>query len=238
MAADPFTALGAFLTTFEAERLAEALRAGDTTTQALKEVHAARRNDAKRLLADADLGHHRVDVSVAVLKAIAGARATATATTPVWTMPGSQASIGRLTSEVQRLIDDARMSIVCSSFNFTPHSRMWTALRAATTRPGVSVTIYLDAQAGSPDAAAAHLPKATVYRTLTLLGATKPLVSHAKFIIIDRTLTLLTSANFSYNAEHSNIELGLLVQDTALASSIESLMRDKHGVLYERVTFA
>jgi len=39
----------------------------------------------------------------------------------------------------------------------------------------------------------------------------------------------------SYRAENSNIELGLLVHDTALASSIESTMRDKHGVLYERV---
>lgn len=66
-------------------------------------------------------------------------------------------------------------------------------------------------------------------------GSAKPLVSHAKFIVIDRTLTLLTSANFSYSAENSNVELGLLVHDTELATSIESLMRDQHGVLYERV---
>ncbi len=97
------------------------------------------------------------------------------------------------------------------------------------------VTIYIDAQAGSATAVAAHLPKAAVYRTRNLPGATKPLVSHAKFIIIDRTLTLLTSANFSYSAENSNVELGLLVQDRDLATSIESLMRDQHGVLYERV---
>ena len=87
----------------------------------------------------------------------------------------------------------------------------------------------------SAEAVATHLPKATVYRTLTLPGATKPLISHAKFIVIDRTLTLLTSANFSYNAEHSNVELGLLVHDADLASSIENLMRNQHGVLYERV---
>jgi hypothetical protein len=45
----------------------------------------------------------------------------------------------------------------------------------------------------------------------------------------------LTSANFSHPAENTNIELGLLVNDSALASAIESTMRDKHGVLYERV---
>lgn len=56
-----------------------------------------------------------------------------------------------------------------------------------------------------------------------------------RFIVVDRAVTLLTSASFSCRAENSKIELGLLVQDTALASSIESTMRDKHGVLYERV---
>jgi phosphatidylserine/phosphatidylglycerophosphate/cardiolipin synthase-like enzyme len=112
---------------------------------------------------------------------------------------------------------------------------MWMALREAADRPGVSVTVYLDAREGSATTVAQHLARATVYRTLTLPGARRPLVSHAKFVIIDRTITLLTSANFSYPAEHTNIELGLMVHDSALASSIESTMRDKHGTLYERV---
>jgi phosphatidylserine/phosphatidylglycerophosphate/cardiolipin synthase-like enzyme len=235
MPTEPYAALGAFLTAFEAERLAAVLSAGYSTTQALKEVHAARRSEARRLLFNAELGHHRVNISVAVLGAIAGARAVRATIHPVWTMPGSEATIGRLTSEAQRLIDDARMSVVCSSFNFTRYSGMWTALHAASLRPGVTVTLYLDAHAGSPATVAAHLPNATVYRTLTLPGAEQPLVSHAKFIVIDRTLTLLTSANFSYSAENTNIELGLLVQDSGLAESVESLMRSKHGVLYERV---
>lgn len=235
MATDPYQELGAFLTEFEAERLAAALKAGNTLTQALKEIHSTRRAEAKRLLTQAGLGPQQIGFSVAVLRAIAGARSVLTEIIPVWTMPGAEATIGRLTSEARRLIDDARMSIVCSSFNFTPHSTMWTALRDASIRPGVTVTVYLDADAGSPAAIASHLPQATVLRTVTLPGAPKPLVSHAKFIVIDRTLTLLTSANFSYNAENTNIELGLLVQDSGLASSIESLMRSKHGVLYELV---
>jgi phosphatidylserine/phosphatidylglycerophosphate/cardiolipin synthase-like enzyme len=235
MTTEPYAALGAFLTAYEAERLAMVLAAGETTGRALREVHAARRTEAKRLLAAADLGQQRADISVAVLRAIAGARAIRTTVTPVWTMPGSEATAGRLTSEARRLIDDARMSIVCSSYNFTPNSRMWTALRDASSRPGVAVTVYLDATVGSTDAVAANLPNATVYRTVQRPGTDRRLVSHAKFVIIDRALVLLTSANFSHSAEHSNIELGLLVHDTALAASIESLLRSKHGVLYERV---
>jgi phosphatidylserine/phosphatidylglycerophosphate/cardiolipin synthase-like enzyme len=172
---------------------------------------------------------------VAVLRAVAGARGVQTAITPVWTMPGAEATVGRLTGEARRLIDDARMSVVCSSFNFSQSSRMWMALRDAADRPGVSVTVYLDAREGSASTVAQHLARATVYRTRTLPGARRPLVSHAKFVIIDRAIMLLTSANFSYPAEHTNIELGLLVHDSALASSIESTMRDKHGTLYERV---
>jgi phosphatidylserine/phosphatidylglycerophosphate/cardiolipin synthase-like enzyme len=234
MSTEPYTALGAFLTAYEAEGVAAALQAGDTTTQALKEVHAARRAEAKRLLVAADLGHHQAVMSVAVLRAIAGARSVRTTITPVWTMPGAEATVGRLTSEAQRLIDDARMSIVCSSYNFTPHSHMWAPLHAASLRPGVTVTVYVDADKGTPDAVAARLSRATVYRTMSL-GVSKAIVSHAKFIVIDRALVLLTSANFSYNAENTNIELGLLVHDSALAGSIETLMRSKHGVLYERV---
>jgi hypothetical protein len=162
MPSEPYEALGAFLTAFEAERLASALQAGDTTTRALQEVHAARRGEARRLLAQTDLGPQRPEHSAAVLRAIAGARSVQTVITPVWTMPGAEANLGRLTSEAQRLIDQARMSVICSSFNFTPYSRTWTALDAASNRPGVAVTIYLDAQAGTPEAVAARLPTATI----------------------------------------------------------------------------
>jgi len=235
MVTDPHEALGAFLTAYEADRLAVAFGAGATTGQALKEVHAARRAEARRLLADAGISPDHREASVAVLRAIVGARSVRTTITPVWTMPGPHATTGRLTSEAQRIIDDARMSIVCSSYNFTPYSGMWRALQVAAARPSLSVTVYLDATAGSPTAVAAHLPKATVLRTLTVSGATKPLVSHAKFIVVDHAVTLLTSANFSYGAENTNIELGLLIHDTNLADSIESLMRSKHGLLYEPV---
>jgi phosphatidylserine/phosphatidylglycerophosphate/cardiolipin synthase-like enzyme len=172
---------------------------------------------------------------VAVLRAIAGARSIRTTITPVWTMPGPQTSMGRLTGEVLRLIDAARISVTCSSYNFSPYSSMWTALRDASQRPDLAVTVYVDASAGTPQQVADHLRNATVFQTITPPRKTKPLVSHAKFVVIDHAVVLTTSANFSHNAENSNIELGLLVHDTALAESIEHTMRVQHGQLYERV---
>jgi phosphatidylserine/phosphatidylglycerophosphate/cardiolipin synthase-like enzyme len=231
----PYRRLGAFLTGHEAERVAAELEAGETTSSALKEINTTRRAEATRLLRAADLGHEKADTSVAILRAIAGARSIRTAITPVWTMPGPQTSMGRLTGEVLRLIDAARISVTCSSYNFSPHSLMWTALREASQRPELAVTVYVDAAAGTPQQVADHLGNATVFQTITPLHKAKPLVSHAKFVVIDHAVVLTTSANFSYNAENSNIELGLLVHDTALAESIEHTMRVQHGQLYERV---
>lgn len=234
MSADPRRELGEYLSAFEAERLARALAAGESLTSALREVSHARRAEAGRMLRAAGLGPQNIDTSVAVLQAIAGARSVRTTITPVWTMPGPQTAQGRLTGEVLRLIDAAQISVTCASFNFTPRSHMWLALKAAADRPGTAVTVYVDATAGNAQKVANHLTRATVLTTTTLDGAARPLVSHAKFVIIDHTIVLTTSANFSHNAEHTNIELGLLVHDTALAESIEETLRSQHGVLYER----
>ena len=235
-ARDPHAALGAFLTAYEAERLAITLEVGETLATALREINHARRQQAAALLRAAGLGPERAKVSAAILRAIAGARSVRSSVTPVWTMPGSPASPpGRLTGEVLHLIDGARISLTCSSYNFTSRSRMWDTLRAAAGRPAMAVTVYLDATVGTPQRVADHLPSAAVFKTTTLAGASGPLVSHAKFVIIDHTIVLTTSANFSHPAENTNIELGLLLHDAALAESIETTMRVQHGQLYERV---
>ena len=73
-----------------------------------------------------------------------------------------------------------------------------------------------------------------MYRS-AILPDGNPIVSHAKFIVVDHEIVLLTSANFSYSAENRNVEFGLLIRDSGLASSIESTMASKRGSLYELV---
>jgi len=63
-------------------------------------------------------------------------------------------------------------------------------------------------------------------------------VSHAKFVIIDHSIMLRTSANFSYSAEHLNREFGVLIEDqgSLIPSKIwHSKHGVKHGGLYEMV---
>lgn len=111
---------------------------------------------------------------------------------------------------------------------------MWTVLRESAEQPGVPVTVYVDGDKADAVNFKAHLGRATVYRS-AILPTGKPVVSHAKFVVIDHEMLLLTSANFSFSAENRNIEFGLLVHDSALAQTVESTMASKHGTLYQLV---
>lgn len=232
MACEPFAALGEYLTAGEAEGLASLLEAGEHTVHALAWVSPARRGDAAELIKQAGLGHEQQALSVAVLRSVAGAKSVHHELVPVWTMPGNEATVGHLTSEFHRIVTGARISVTCATYNFSPNSNMWQALRTASQQAGVTVIVYVDADKGNPAGVKAQLPRATVYRSAQLPDG-QPIVSHTKFIVVDHQIVLLTSANFSYNAENRNIEFGLSIRDNGLAASIETTMASKHGTLYE-----
>jgi phosphatidylserine/phosphatidylglycerophosphate/cardiolipin synthase-like enzyme len=232
MPSDPFAPLGAFLTATEAQRLAAQFEAGQLTTHALREVNPSRREEAKQLVAAAGLGHAEAALSAAVLRSIAGAKLIQHDLTPVWTMPGNEATTGHLTSEFHRLVQGARESVTCATYNFETTSKMWTVLKEVSEQPGVIVTLYVDGDKADTSKLKAQLPKANVFRSGELPNG-QQVVSHAKFIIVDHSVVLLTSANFSFSGENKNIELGLIVHDSGLALSLEQTMESKQSSLYQ-----
>ncbi|MEU4433484.1 DISARM system phospholipase D-like protein DrmC [Nocardia rhamnosiphila] len=230
--------LGALLTGSEARAVADRLADGDTTTVALTWVAAQHRTEVRTLL-DALADRQQ---AVLVLRAIAGARAARTSVEPLWTLPGALAGSGRLTSQVTHLVDGARQSVVCSTFNFQRSSGLWEALRRAAHRPGLSVRVYLDARAAdrrpaswTPTTAqvAAHLHPARVLRTKTFDGGY--VRNHAKFLVIDHRFLLVTSANFSRSAEHENVEFGLYLDNSNLAEAVERQLREIEDLVYEPI---
>lgn len=231
MSSDPHFALGAFLTASEAEAIAALIKAGQHIALAVKAVSQSRREEAAHLLERAAISHRDPASAIAMLRAIAGAKSVHHDLVPVWTMPSEQADLGRLTGEFGRLVSAARQSVTCATYNFQPTSQMWEVLKTASETPDVVVTVYVDADAADAATVKAQLPRATVYKS-GILPDGKRLISHAKFIVIDHELLLLTSANFSWSAENRNVEFGLLIQDSALASSVEATMSSKHGTLY------
>jgi len=258
----PLRALGAFLTGSEADGIAARLSGGATLSQALVVVPVPRRPRARELLGAAGLGPQTREHSVDVLRAVAGAASRIKDVTPVWTAPAGAVGGGALTADVFALVGSANTSVVCATYNLQPSSALWAALvdlRAR--RPGVSVRLYLDTQAADgpfrrsegrrgtweqtplrggssrlkTDEIARRLRGAVVMRTRAPKDDGRAVTSHAKFLSIDHRFLLVGSANFSYSAEERNVELGLRLDDPALAHSVEKQMRDLEETVYERV---
>lgn len=262
-AAEPLRALGAFLTGTEAEGIATRLAAGATLSQALVVVPAARRMRARDLLEAAGLGPRTREHSVAVLVAVAGAASRMRDAEPVWTAPAGLLGLGALTGDVFGMVGSAMTSVVCATYNLQPTSALWKALVALVReRPGVAVRLYLDSQAADgpfhrPEGQrgrrweqdryrhgrsrldtgeiARRLRGAVVMRTRALEDDGRAVTSHAKFLSVDHRFLLVGSANFSYSAEERNVELGLRLDDPALAASVEKQMRDLEANVYEQV---
>jgi phosphatidylserine/phosphatidylglycerophosphate/cardiolipin synthase-like enzyme len=237
-AADAARRLGQLLTGSEARDLADRLADGDTLSLALKAIAVSRRRPARRLIEACGTAEHRVTL----LRALEGARSTINAIDPIWTMPGHLAQGGPLTSRVAHLVDNARFSVTCSTFNFQRSSSLWGALHRAAHRPGVTVRIYVDRQAADlkPQAwcpttsqVANHMHPGAVLRTKDFDGTAAR--NHAKFVTIDHRFLLVTSANFSWSAEHGNVELGVLLDHPNLAEAVEDELHRVEDALYERV---
>ena len=258
----PLRSLGAFLTGSEADGIAARLSGGATLSQALVVVPAPRRPRARELLGAAGLGPQMREQSVDVLRAVAGAASRIKDVTPVWTAPAGAVGGGALTADMFALVGSTNTSVVCATYNLQPSSALWAALvdlRAR--RPGVSVRLYLDTQAADgpfrrPEGRrgyweqnhdwggssrlntgeiARRLRGAVVMRTRAPEDDGRAVTSHAKFLSIDHRFLLVGSANFSYSAEERNVELGLRLDDPALAHSVEKQMRDLEETVYERV---
>ena len=232
---DAARSLGRLLTAVEARGIADRLADDDTLTVAVQVVAPDRRQEVRSALETAGLAGEPA-AAIAALRAIEGARSRPTTITPVWTMPGHLAQAGALTSSVAHLVDTARTSVTCSTFNFQATSSLWAALKAAASRPYVKVRVYVDTAAAasgpSVQEVAARLHPAVVLHTTTFAGV--QVRNHAKFVAVDHRFLLISSANFSWSAEHGNLEFGVLIDNSALTSRVEAELLAVENFLYER----
>ncbi|MGW2216770.1 DISARM system phospholipase D-like protein DrmC [Nonomuraea sp. NPDC001684] len=227
---DAAAELGRLLSGSQARELADRLVHGETLTMALRAVPPGLRLSIRPLLEQLAGG------VVPILRAIEGSRSHSTALDPLWTMPGGLAQAGRLTSSIPRLVDSARQSVTCSTFNFQRSSALWDALAAAARRPEIELRVYIDtraAQSPSAEEIAAHLRGGVVMRTREFDG--RYVRNHAKLLVVDHRFLITTSANFSWSAERDNVEFGLWIDDATLAESIERELRRVADRLFERI---
>lgn len=249
--------LAAYVTAAEAREVADRLVAGQPASMALAGMSPSRRARLRSLCERAGFTISGDSPLVAVLRAVEGAHQTQGPIETLWTAPGNLVQHGQLTSSLHVLVDRARESVVCSTFNIQRSSALWVALAAAAKRPDVAVRLYLDTTAadgrpgagsvgrpqagpagGSPTTSevAAELAGATVLRTRRSRRSGRSTVrNHAKFVSIDHRFLVVTSANMSKSAEGLNVELGLVIDDVVVAQGVERQMASFESEIYEVV---
>lgn len=141
----------------------------------------------------------------------------------VWTGPDSRTSLARDTAVVVRaLFQDAKTSVTVAGFRFDHGSSLLAPLHEAMRDRGVQCCVYGDtAEAkelvqrnwpfGPPwPEVYGFVPPAEVYASL-----------HAKCVVVDHRLVLVTSANFTERGQERNVEVGVLADDSRLAEALE-----------------
>ena len=158
----------------------------------------------------------------------------------VWSGPGVPGTVARRSGQVfEELVGSARRSIWASTYAFFDGPRAFDGLaRRMEAVPGLQVVLLLNIQRRRGDPAPAdHLvrrfadrfwgeewpgwARPRVFFDPRSLEPERPAgVLHAKAVVADEEVVLVTSANFTEAARERNIELGLLVRDPALATSV------------------
>lgn len=239
--ADAQRAVGQALTGSELRMIADNLEANTPPSIIRSALPPARRALVWNLLEEAGL-HENRGALLAALRSAEGVHATRRSVTPVWTAPDNLVASGQLTSSIHHYVTRARESVICSTFNFQRSSALWEALSTAAQRVDMKVRVYVDTDAADADPQswkpttaeiARELAPAAVFRSQSWNG--KQVRSHAKFLAIDHQFLVAMSANFSRSAEHSNVEFGLVVEDSIITQSVEDQMLKLEKDLYTRV---
>lgn len=158
----------------------------------------------------------------------------------VWSGPEVSGLHARDTRRVfEELLSSARHSVWASTYAFFDGPKAFQVLaQRMDAHPGIRVTLLLNIQRKRGDTTAAEQlvrnfadhfwsvdwpgsSRPSVYydpRALELDGPTG--VLHAKAVVVDDEIVLITSANLTEAAFDRNIELGLLVRDHALAANV------------------
>ena len=175
-------------------------------------------------------------------RSLTGSAARAPRPDLVWSGPEVPGLHARDTRRVyEELLGTAERSVWASTYAFFDGPRAFEVLaRRMDATPGLQVTLLLNIQRKRGDTTVGGPARAPVRRPLlearlaghrAAEGVLRPArpragrpggVLHAKAVVVDDEAVFVTSANLTEAALDSNIELGLLVRDRALAASVST----------------
>lgn len=145
----------------------------------------------------------------------------------VWTGPEASSSGARGTAVVlAEVVRRATSRVLLAGFSFDHAKDVLEPLHEALRR-GVSCRIYADAGAG--DFVDAHwpfgppLPEVFTFQPPSGVYASL----HAKCVVADGRWLFITSANFTNRGQTRNVEVGVLIDDPAAATTLEAQFSGK-----------
>jgi phosphatidylserine/phosphatidylglycerophosphate/cardiolipin synthase-like enzyme len=178
---------------------------------------------------------------LAVLEVALAERAAASAPRIelVWTGPDVAGATSRDTAVVVRqLFESAEKDVLVAGYSFDHGDEILAPLHDRMKAHGVRVQLFLDLpRAEGASIAVGHHVDLEVSRFLRQrwkLGAPYPRIYyaphtvsagslaslHAKCVVVDERVALVTSANFTQRGQDRNVEVGALVEDPAFAKSL------------------
>lgn len=162
----------------------------------------------------------------------------------VWTGPDTRASLAHDTAiVVQQLFAEAKHSVLVAGFAFDHGDSLLVHLRNGIVERGLSVEVFfdlgIDAKKGPFGQAALDAsvlrfqqknwsggpPYPAMYYDPRALEPESYASLHAKHVVVDERITLMTSANFTDRGQTRNIEAGVLIEDDAFARRLVSHWR-------------
>jgi len=228
------------------ELAAKRLRArdGDQSPIDITEVKAWGLEDAAPTLVE-QLGDVNRTAALMALQATLNER-TVTGPPPpqlVWTgtSPGKDARDTRVL--LKQLFASAQESVLIAGYSFDHGKELFAPLHDAMTARGVRVRFYIniEQERGQTIVAAEAVdrqvrgfldenwsfgdPVPEVFFDERILTAGIYASLHAKCVVVDERLALVTSSNFTERGQRRNIEVGVLMEDQGFASSLVANFR-------------
>ncbi len=234
-------------------QLAEALEAGHVRGPLTKfglrtftvSVPAVKSLEALRIAVGSEVALARICRLVVAERAATMARAPKVEL--VWTGPERMGASSRDTKiVVAELFQRAKRSVIVSSYSLGSGARLFAPLVARMAEvPTLRVRMFFDLTVGDEAMAGRRTREAYEARFVKRFhgsqwsGARLPEIFHdprtidddtislhAKCVIIDEEIALVTSANTSAMAQEKNIEAGVLIEDRLLASALAKQFDD------------
>ncbi len=228
------------------ELAAKRLRAreGDESPIDLTEVKAWGLEDAAPTLVE-QLGDVNCTAALMAIQATLSERKVTGPPPPqlVWTgtSPGKDARDSRVL--LKELFSSAQNSVLIAGYSFDHGEELFKPLYQSMTERGVSVRFYINIEQERGQAIVAQeavdrqireflhenwpfgepLPKMFFDERILTEGIYASL--HAKCVVVDERVALVTSSNFTDRGQRRNVEVGVLVEDRVFASSLAGNFR-------------